>query len=199
MPLPGSSSAIQRLCARCINDLPKQHCGRDWSDAAGYRGQRRRNRPRRISGCVPDQVAIGARVRAHVDDDRAGAHVFEADQPSAPNRGDQHVSSTADPCQITRPRMVPGHRCVLGQQQERQRLADDGASAYDDHLRARQRHPFLTENPHNCGGRRGDIGLEAWRQPAKAYRIGAIHILLGRDEQSGLGQADPPPERASGR
>ena len=92
---------------------------------------------RRLEVHIADEPVVGA-VDADVDHGRAGLDPVAPDHLGTADGGDQHVGPTADLGQIAGARMADRDRRVLGQQQRRDRLADEVGAADDDRLGAAQ-------------------------------------------------------------
>ena len=91
--------------------------------------------------------------------------------------------------ELARARVADGDRGVLGEEEHRERLADDDGAADDDRVGALERGPGVVEElDHGLGGRRRE-GRQAGREPSEARRARAVHVLRGRDPLAGLGEA----------
>ena len=97
---------------------------------------RRRRRRRRCASCRPSRVTRLMPTSITV---APGLIQSRRTISGAADRGEQDVGAPADRRQVARLGMRDRHRRVLGQQQLRQRLADDVGAADHDRLEARER------------------------------------------------------------
>ena len=137
----------------------------------------------RREGDVADQAGVGA-VDADVDHRGALLDPVALDELGPPDRGDEHVGAAADRREVARARVAGGDGGVGGQQQRRDRLADEVRAADDDGLGALERDVVAAQQLHHAGRRaRAQAGAALGQQPGGDRRE-AVDVL-GRVDQLG--------------
>ena len=105
---------------------------RHGADAAGDRGDGLDDRLDLGKAGVAAEVAVRADVDADIQHDLTGAHALRADHTGLTGGDDEDIGLAADVGQVLAAAVADGHGRMLGEQQQRDRLADDKAAADDD-------------------------------------------------------------------
>lgn len=124
--------SLVRRALRRLDNMACEDRARHGADAAGDRGDGLDDRLNFGKAGVAAEVAVRADVDADIQHDLTGAHALRADHTGLTGGDDEDVGLAADLGQILAAAVADGHGRVLGEQQQRDRLADDKAAADDD-------------------------------------------------------------------
>jgi hypothetical protein len=135
-----------------VQGVAQEHRDRHRADAAGHRRDQPRAGGGRVELDVADQARVGA-VDADVDHHRAVLHPIAPDELGAADRGDEDIGPSADPGEVVGARVAHRYRRVGGEQQRRDRLADEVRAPDDDRLGALERDIVTAQELHHARGR----------------------------------------------
>ena len=118
-------------------------------------------------------------VDADIQHDLTGAHALRADHTGLTGGDDEDVGLAADVGQILAAAVADGHGRMLGEQQQRDRLADDKAAADDDDALAFDGDVVVLEQRHaGRGGAGGITALGAGVHGGHGAVGDAVHVLF---------------------
>ena len=159
---------------------------RHGADAAGDRGDGLDDRLNFGKAGVAAEVAVRADVDADIQHDLTGAHAFCADHTGLTGGDDEDVGLAADLGQIFAAAVADGHGRMLGEQQQRDRLADDKAAADDDDALAFDGDVVVLEQRHAGRSSAGGItALGAGVNSGHGTVGDAVHVLFRVERRAG--------------
>ena len=157
--IPPGSRGRRRHYTRAraaASGVDEQHRDRHRPDPAGHRRDRRRRPRAAASKSTSPQSPSSARFMPTSITTAPGLTASAPSSRGTPDRGDEDVGPAADRGEVAGARVADGDGRVRGQQQARDRHADQLRAADDDRLGALQLDPLVAQQLHHPGRRAGD-------------------------------------------